>query len=311
MRSPTVTVLLAMALMVPAGSQEIGAAGPPITPALPNPKAMIPDIARSKGAWAPPDIDAHVPLASQTPPCPLPEVLAGAGKRMQELVQNLQRFEAKELITYMEVDKKRSRQTAVSYVAEIQELRPGLLMVQEYRNGSSAVESLPTKLGTTGGAAFALIFHPFYVHDFEMSCEGMSKTKGQAAWQVRFAQHKNAHRDFHGYRLGQMWFPVKLKGRAWIATDSYQVLQLETDLIEPVKAIELLREHVEVEYRPVDFPRHQVQLWLPENVTIYGDFRHQRHVHRHSFADFKLFWVDTQQKTNLPEPPGGGAMAEK
>ena len=51
---------------------------------------------------------------------------------------------------------------------------------------------------------------------------------------------------------GNVYFP-RLKGRAWIAGDNYQVLGLQTDLINPIPEIDLQVEHLDTAYAPVDF----------------------------------------------------------
>jgi tetratricopeptide (TPR) repeat protein len=250
--------------------------------------------------WAPPDIDQVIPPVLPSGDCPLAEVLEQTGKRAQELVLNLQSFAAKENIKYVEVEAKKSQEANVNYVAEIRELQPGVLTVEEYRDGSVALASLPTKVATKGAAAFALIFHPLYVNNFAMECEGLSHVKGKPAWQVRFAHQQGQPNTFYGYRVRDMWFPVRLKGRAWISADRYHVLRMETDIMEPVKEVELMWEHVAVDYREVDFPRRKVQLWLPEVATIHIDVRRRRYMHQHTFTNFELFWVDLEQNTKLP-----------
>jgi hypothetical protein len=97
---------------------------------------------------------------------------------------------------------------------------------------------------------------------------------------------------------------VKLKGRAWLAADTYQVLHLESDLMEPIPKIRLKSEHLAVDYRPVRFRKGNVQLWLPESADLYIHYKGHRYHHRHSFSDFLLFSVeDTQQISEPVQPP--------
>jgi hypothetical protein len=53
---------------------------------------------------------------------------------------------------------------------------------------------------------------------------------------------------------------VAIKGRAWIAADSYQIVRLETDLIVPMQMIRLNADRAVIEYRPVQFRQHQLDL---------------------------------------------------
>jgi len=137
-----------------------------------------------------------------------------------------------------------------AYLAAIERIRPGILSVDEYRNGATSLEAFPARLATTGLAALALIFHPYYVTDFEMSCEGLGQWRGQPAWQVHFRQRDDRPSRMRSYWVNHLWYPVKLKGRAWIAADTYQVVRLETDLAEEIPAIRLRSEHLATQQEP-------------------------------------------------------------
>jgi tetratricopeptide (TPR) repeat protein len=252
--------------------------------------------------WAPPDIDQLVPPVTPGVSCPANDVLAGIGSQAKALVDSLQRFSATERIEHVEVDKHGNQHAPTSaiftYVADIQKGPLGYLQVEEYRNGGTT-QSFPAKMATKGTAAHALIFHPDLVADYIISCEGLASMRGQPAWQLRFAQRPDRPANFRAYQTPRGTFAVQLKGRAWVAADTYQVLRMETDLVKPVPEILLQKDHVIIDYRPVDFPQHQVQLWLPETAEMYGDLFGQRFRRRHSFSNFELFWVDTEQQDKI------------
>jgi len=270
-------------------------------------------------AWAPPDID-HVfaPLSTETP-CPLGEVVAGASQRVQDLVGDMQRFSATEEVDFDEVDNKGvlrpSKKAAFSYVAYIHQEAPRQLVVEEYRDDTVAVKKFPSKLATIGTAAFALIFHPVYLKDYAVSCEGLSEWRGRRAWRLHLTQVQA--NNFRYYRIANRSFGVMLKARAWIDAETLQILRLETDLRDPIPEIQLRLEHVIVEYALVEFPSREVRLWLPREAEIYMDCRGHQYRHRHSFSHFRLFWVDTEQTVKTPRmsaaepsyPPGN--IAEK
>jgi hypothetical protein len=110
------------------------------------------------------------------------------------------------------------------------------------------------------------------------------------------------------YIVGGREYPVSLKGRAWISADTFQIVRLESDLMGPIKEIQLLSEHQAVDYAPVRFPKSKAQLWLPQNAEIYFDFRKHRYFRRHSFNHFLLFSVDTEEKRK--EPTAAGKIPE-
>lgn len=260
------------------------------------------------GLWAPPpSIDEAVPPVEADVSCALPQVLEAAGRRVQELVTNLQEFTATERVEHSQVGKDGNLRPPETrnyrYVADIREIRPGTLAVEEYRDGSLLPTSFPGKIATIGLAAFALVFHPYYVGDFDMTCEGLGQWRGQPAWQIRFLQRADKPRRIRSYKIGQETYGVMLKGRAWIAADTDQVVRVETDLAEPVPKIRLESEHLAIEYHPVEFTQHKMQLWLPSSADLYSLFRGRRTYRRHSFRDYLLFSVDVQQTIYDPVVP--------
>jgi hypothetical protein len=273
----------------------------------PQEKRLKKEFAESAAPWAPPDVDSAVPGVSPSTPCSLPDVLAGASKRVGEFVTNLQQFTAIEHLEHAELDKRghasKPQQRRFDYLVMIQQLRHGLLSVEEMRDGGTALDKFPANLATTGLPALALIFHPGYIEDFDMRCEGFGTWRGQPAWQVRFAQRPDRTSRMRSYRLRGRSFPIAFKGRAWIAADSFQVVRLETDLVQAIPEIPLAREHMEVEYKPVAFKNKQLQVWLPESAELYMDFRGHRYHRRHSFSDFLLFSVDVNQQIADPKQP--------
>jgi tetratricopeptide (TPR) repeat protein len=272
-------------------AEIIGTAGNPKLPALDFPQG-----------WAPPDIDQLVPPVRPGVSCPVHDVLSGVSARARDLMDNLQEFSATERIEHVEVDKYGNRHAPVSaiftYVAEIRKSRAGSFEVEEYRNGSTS-QSFPASMATRGTAAHALIFHPSVIGDFTVACEGLGSIRGQPAWQLRFAESPDRPSHFRAYKTPRGWFLVKLKGRAWVTADTYQVMRMETDLVTPVPEILLQRDHVITDYLPVEFKEHNLQLWLPETTQIYGDLLGHRFHRRHSFSNFELFSVDTTQQDRM------------
>ena len=264
--------------------------------------------------WAPPDIDESVPVVPRDAPCPLATVLEETSHRALELSDNLQKFSAKERIEHREFGKNgkvRGPTTGnFNYVAEIHQAETGTAYIEEYRLGVNGAQEATSPLVDTGTAAFALIFHPRHIDEFAMTCEGLADVGGRPTWLVRFAQRPDRTNDFHAYRVKGQLYRASLKGRAWVAVDDYEVVRLEADLMEPIPAIELQKEHLVIEYAPVEFHRRNLRLWLPESATLYVDFRGRRYARTHQFSDFELFSVDTVEKVKEPalakDAPGPG-----
>jgi len=289
------------------------AATPPLPPPDPDPaSASLPKVSElppppplsiPSRNWAPPDIDQVIPPVHTDESCPLEAMLKGASQHAEELVDNLQRFSAIERIEHVEYGKdgkRRNSQSRIySYVAQIESNPSGSLRVQEYRE--SHLELPATPLADTGTSAFALIFHPRHINNFDFRCEGKTELRGIPAWQVRFEEKPDPMKAFHAIKIETSTYPLRFKGRAWLDAKSMQVLRLETDLVAAIQPIQLQLEHLEITYAPVDFRQKKIRLWLPETATLYIGYRGRRYERVHTFSKFQLFSVDTGQ--SVKEPP--------
>jgi hypothetical protein len=260
------------------------------------------DSSVSRARQGPPDIDAGVPPVLSDKACPLAQVLKGASDRTLDLIDNMHRFSASEHVEHIDFDrngnKRNSSTETANYVVEIAPGSSGYPSIQEYRAVDGATQRvLFIDLGT---AAFALIFHPSHIANFDFHCEGLTELRGHLAWQVHFVEGPDPDRSFTAMRIGRSVQLTRFKGRAWISTDNYNVLQLETDLVSPMEEIKLQREHLVITYAPVEFSGRHIQLWLPESSSLYIAYRGRRYERIHTLSDFQLFSVDSVQADKEP-----------
>jgi hypothetical protein len=276
----------------------------------------------SASIWLPPNVDEKVPPVEPGAVCALDEVVRNAGKQIQQFVRNVDRFTATESLVHESIDKwglaSPPEKRKFDYVVSIAEVRRGLLNVQEYRNSGSSPAEFPDGVITNGLPSLILIFHPYNVGSFELTCEGLARWNGGLAWQVHFRQRPDKPNTIRSYKLGLNGtsYPVALKGRAWIEADSYQVVRLETDLVSPVPAIKLATDHAAIEYGPVHFRDRNVDMWLPQSAEVYYDWRGRRIHRRHSFSQYLLFSVEDKQRISTPkaedpDPPNSSAEPTK
>jgi hypothetical protein len=253
--------------------------------------------------WAPPDVDAAIPSISDTPPCVLAEVMAYAGQRSTELVDELQNFTARETIRYRQMDEfgiSLDGATALFDYAVDFTTRSSSLAVSEARRPIGGPSFLPEDAKDAGLPALALIFHPFYQGDYDFRCEGLATWNNGPAWVVHFAQRKGRPSRTHSFRSPTATYPAALKGRAWISQDSYQVLHLEAALIKGIGLLSLKSYVVSVDFGPVHFSSRDVVEWLPRSAVTYSDFVKHRDLVEHSFTDFLLSSV---QQPSIPTKP--------
>jgi tetratricopeptide (TPR) repeat protein len=183
--------------------------------------------------WGPADIDEQVPPVRADTTCPLPQILKQASQRAEDLIEDLQRFSASERIEQTDIAKNGKRRNSsaqvVNYVAQIERNSFGYPRVEEYRYRTNGIAL--ASVVDTGTAALALIFHPTHLGNFNFRCEGLSELRASPSWQVHFEESADSTKAFHALRIGSSLYLPRLKGRAWIATDSYAVLRIETDLV--------------------------------------------------------------------------------
>jgi tetratricopeptide (TPR) repeat protein len=255
-------------------------------------------------AWGPPSIDDVKPSVAEGVSCPYEKVIDGAGERIKQLVDDVGRFNAIEDVLHEnlnELDRPTTRTVLkFNYVAAISEPRPGVFNVGEFRDQRSDAGDFPDHIATRGLPTLALIFHPDERDDFQMACEGLGEWRGQATWLVRFEQREDRPRRIQDYKIAGHSYPVSLKGRAWISADAFHIVHVESDLVSPMPEIQLLSEHMAVDYAPQIFQKKSVELWLPKSAEIYFDFRRHHYLRRHSFDHFMLFSVDSEERRNAP-----------
>ncbi|MGB8541816.1 MAG: hypothetical protein WCD49_09290 [Candidatus Acidiferrales bacterium] len=262
---------------------------------------------KSELHWNPPQVDAPLTSISATPPCQIANVLKQAGDRAEELITHLQNFDAQEQLRYEQTDDlgvpEMSTSARFDYLVDFGE-KSDTPKVHETRVLLSGAENVD--LGSIldrGLPALALIFNPSLQGDYDMRCEGLTVWNDQPAWVVYFRQSKDKRPRTFGVRTASQVVPVRLKGRAWIATASGQVMHLETNLVDGVPRIGMRGNAVSVDYAPVKFHSQDVEMWLPQSAIAYIDYGNRRTIVMHTFSDFRLFSVQTQQVIEKPKSP--------
>ena len=257
--------------------------------------------------WLPPDIDEKVGSPDPAATCALDDVVKNAGVRIQEFVQNVDRFAATESVNHESINKRGIPASPITrkfdYLVAVQEVKPGIFSVDEYRTSATIPSDFPDGIATNGLPALVLIFHPHNAENFNFACEGLTRWNGGLAWQVHFRQRTDKPNTTRRYRLGLQGrsYPVGLKGRAWIAADSYQIVRIETQEIAPVPEIRLSADRTAIEYGPVHFTERNLDMWLPQSAEVFVDWRGRRFHRRHSFSKYLLFSVDDKQKISAPK----------
>ena len=257
--------------------------------------------------WNPPNTDSKIADLSDTPPCSLPDVMKQVSERAIEFVDNLSKFDATEHSQMMQIRSETQEvkwgDARFDFTAEFATVN-GNLHLSEFRQELDHNDPDAARIEDVGLPALALIFHPNFSDDFSFQCLGAAQWDGQPAWVVAFRQLKGKPSRLMAFRSSTGNIAAKLKGRAWIAQDSGQIVHLETNLIDPIGLIELMSNAISIDYAPVQFQSANVKLWLPVVATAYSQYNKFTLVKKHSYSDFKLFSVGTQQVIEKPKMPG-------
>lgn len=268
--------------------------------------SATPELGVSVKAWRPAGIDDVKPPVAAGVSCPYEHVMEMSGGRVKELADNVSRIAANESVLHKQVDEMgypaMTGTRDYDYVASISEEKPGLVAVSEYRSERQHSNNDPDEIKDTSGfATLALVFYPAEQADFEMTCEGLGSWHEQAAWIVYFKERVTKHDAFQVFHAGGQSFSSRLKGRAWITADNFQIARIEAELVSPVPEIRLASEQQVVEYGPVPFPKKKMELWLPQSAEIYLDFHQHRYYRRHSYDHYMLFSVESEEKRKEPK----------
>jgi tetratricopeptide (TPR) repeat protein len=285
------------------GSAQPGASSfPGVDPLL-----ATTDLPLSIKSWQPKGIDEARPAVAAGVNCPASDVIEKAGDRVRQFADDVGRIGAIEHLLHEQMDEMgnpATRETrSYNYIASISEPKPGFVQVDEDRSERLTRFEFPDAIASSGFMGLALVFHPSMQENFEMACEGLGRWHGQAAWLVHFKQREDRPARFHDYRVGGDLYSLRIKGRAWITADKFQVVRIESELMSPMPQIQLRNEQQVVEYGPVLFHDKNLELWLPQKAEIYLDLHKHRYYRSHTFDHYMLFSVDSDEKRNEPKAP--------
>jgi TolA-binding protein len=293
----------AVAAASPAAGGPLRVASASLAESTPEPIPPPPAVIR---LWAPPDVDAKEYALAPDVACSTDQLVRRTQARTMKQMANFEKFMATEHIEHQDVDANGNpgpvKSKDFTYLVFIQKTKENSLFLDEERDGGENLTQFPTSLASRGLVGLGVfLFDPDYQNDVTYKCEGLGEWRGQAAWEIRFEQRKEVGSRLMTWRNNRGTFPVALKGRVWVAANSYDLLHIETDLREPIPQLELERDHLIIDYGPVKFDHGKTSLWLPWYAELYMQVHGKRYHHRHTLTNYALFSVDTDHQINAPK----------
>ena len=268
---------------------------------------LPPDIAEGPSRpWGPLDVDSIRPGVAGDVTCSAADVVERTGQTSTRELETFEKFIAKEHIEHEEVDRNGKsgpvKSRDFSYLVFVDHDKSGQVFLKESRDGGTGMDSFPTSLATVGLMGLGVdVFHPGFARALDFTCEGLGQWRGKAAWLMYFKQKPGQKSFLRLWETQRQTVEIPLRGRVWVAASDYQVLHVESDLVEPMKDLELTRDHLAIDYGPVPFQSGKSELWLPWYADMYLELHHHRYHHRHVLSDYAMFGVDTNDIINKPK----------
>lgn len=281
-------------------------------PALP--KTVLPPLVERP--WAPPSVDDKEYDLAPSVSCDLEAILDRAEQRLISQLGNFEKFTGTEHIEHQEVDRHGRpgpvRSKDFSYIVFVRSVNSGNFYLEESRDGGVRLDQFPTSLATTGLNSLGVnVLQPLNRDQLSFRCEGLTRIRGQAVWQLHFAENNTAPSGVREWKKNGTVYKIPIKGRLWVSDSTYDILRIETDLEQPMEILGLTRDHLEVDYGPVTFSSRHTQMWLPWTAEMYLELRGKRYHHKHYLSDYMLFAVDTGHRINQPKEAPPAAPAEQ
>ena len=260
--------------------------------------------------WAPPDTDDAVYALAPGVDCKAETIMDRATRQMNSGLADFEKFAATEHIEHQIVDRyglpgpMKSHDSP--YVVFVYPLGKTSYYLEEYREQGSMPTGFTDDIVSTGLITLGVsVLQPLYRDRFSFTCEGLANVRGQAAWQIRFEEKRDAKgTGIRTWKTQRTEYQIPVKGHVWVANATYAVLRVETDLRDPIAGLELTKDHILVDYGPVDLASGNAHLWLPWSADMYMELHGKRYHHKHFLSNYMLFNVDTAHKIGKPnEPP--------
>lgn len=264
-----------------------------------------------------PELKGIEPAASQDE---LPSILQKTGENVREFFTSFQNTISREQVREERLTKdgkiKNAQDLKFEYLL-VSQPQQGRLELQEYRTDAHGSPTAPTGLDsgfmlTSGFASASLLFHPAYQSGAKFRYLGRQSVNGKGRYVVAFAELPDKAEMIERFNSNDASILVVFQGLAWIDVDTYKIVRLRTDLLQPESKIRLQRQTTEITYGPVQFKQMASALWLPSQVAVTVEWAGKTFRNMHSYSDFKLFHTGTEEHVKpvnvppaaAPENPG-------
>jgi len=235
----------------------------------------------------------------------LPKLLRKIGEGQDFFLQNLPNISAEEHVTREELGirddhVKKSIEANYSYLMLPQLTVEGVIIDEHRVPKTREFDTTGIENGlavTQGFATMPLHFHSSCQSDSAFRYLGRQILTGSKTYVVAFAQRPNAVLCVAQVTHLGTSVRVPLQGIAWIEPQTFQIVRMRTDLLNPHPEVRLQKLTTEIDFAYVRLRGVPVALWLPGDVVVTTVTNAQKLRNVHNYSAFKRFGSETKVLT--------------
>ncbi len=148
---------------------------------------------------------------------------------------------------------------------------------------------------SNGFATLFLVFHPHYSPSFQFTRDGEESLNGRTLTRIHF-QHIPGMRSPAALAVRGREYPLDVSGMAWIDASTGTIAQLTANVDSGMEDVGLRTLHSAIRFAPVTFHDSKEAIWLPAEVNVEVETRHQHWHNTHQFSGYKRFSVNTKEQ---------------
>ena len=153
----------------------------------------------------------------------------------------------------------------------------------------------PALLISNGFSTLFVIFHPYYAAGFQFTKAGEEAIDGRALTKVHF-QHIPGTRSPAALAVRGREYPLDFQGTAWIDAETGVIHKLTANIESGMEDVGLESLHSEIKFALTAFHDPPESFWLPAEVTVEVQTRHQHWRNTHEFSAYRRFAVNTKEQ---------------
>jgi hypothetical protein len=120
---------------------------------------------------------------------------------------------------------------------------------------------------------------------------GSQLVDGKKCYVLGFAERPGQATVTAQFHFGGKWGALLYQGLVWVDAQSYRVVKLLLDRLEPRFDIGLERQTTEIKLGEVHIAQADSSLWLPTDVAVTVIFDGRRFRNLHHYSNYRLFVV--------------------